>query len=551
LSLQVLFAWGANLENQIPHIPEDDLVATRVEKLNKLREAGRDPFAIERYERSAVLTDGSGATSDVQPVSLDVMAAFEKIEPPEGAQTTPPPNPLRNGGGRGRCSTSRVDVSLAGRIVSIRLMGKAAFVHIEDRAGRVQVYLKRDDIGDDYELVKGLDLGDFIGVKGFMFRTRTGEVSVHAREFVIICKSIRPVPFGKEKGDEHWYGLHDIEERYRRRYLDLITNRESRKTFENRSLILRAVREFYDSRGYLEVETPVLQAVAGGAAARPFCTYHNALEHEFHLRISLELYLKRLIVGGLERVYEIGRVFRNEGISTRHNPEFTLLESYEAYANLEDIMDLVEEMFRHACRAVHGGTSFEYQGTVIDLAGPWKRLPILEGIRQYAGVEPREFDSLETALEAMERAGLSTENEHMVGGIIEKMHERFTQPNLVQPTFITDFPLETSPLAKKCPDNPKLVRRFEVYLAKQETGNAFSEINDPLDQRERFEGQMKMREAGDDEAHRMDEDFVRALEYGMPPTGGLGVGMDRLVMILCNQDSIRDVVLFPQMKPEK
>jgi lysyl-tRNA synthetase, class II len=532
--LQVLFAWGAHLENQIPHIPEDDLVTTRIEKLNKLKEAGRDPFAIERYERSAVLNDEHGAQSEVRPLTLDVIAAFEKVEPAEGLETT-----------------ARLDVSLAGRVVSVRLMGKAAFVHIEDRAGRMQVYFKRDDIGDDYELVKGLDRGDFIGVKGFIFRTRTGEVSVHATEFVILSKSIRPIPFGKEKGDEHWYGLQDVEERYRRRYLDLITNHESRQTFVRRSLILRAVREFYDSRGYLEVETPVLQSVAGGAAARPFSTYHNALEHEFHLRISLELYLKRLIVGGLERVYEIGRVFRNEGISTRHNPEFTLLESYEAYANLEDIMDLVEDLFRHACRAVHGGTTFKHQGTVIDLAGPWKRLPILEGIRRYAGVDPKEFDSLDTARAAMERSGLSIENEHMIGGIIEKMHERFTQPNLIQPTFITEFPLETSPLAKKCPGNPNLVRRFEVYLAKQETGNAFSEINDPLDQRERFEGQMKMRDAGDEEAHPMDEDFVRALEYGMPPTGGLGVGMDRLVMILCDQDSIRDVVLFPQMKPEK
>jgi len=316
-------------------------------------------------------------------------------------------------------------------------------------------------------------------------------------------------------------------------------------------MIVRAIREFYDRRGYLEVETPVLQAVAGGAAARPFMTYHNALEHEFHLRISLELYLKRLIVGGLEKVYEIGRVFRNEGLSPRHNPEFTLLESYEAYADLDDVMTLVEELFQHVCRTVHGGTKLDYQGTTIDVAGPWKRLPMLEGIRQYAGIEPEAFNSLPSALSAMESVGIPTENEHLVGGIIEKIHERFVQPNLIQPTFITDFPLETSPLAKKRQDNANLTRRFEVYIAKQETGNAFSEINDPIDQRERFEGQVKMRDAGDEEAHPMDEDFLRSLEYGMPPTGGLGIGIDRLVMIFCNELNLRDVILFPQMKPEK
>lgn len=514
-------------------IPEDELIKARFEKLEKMKSLGKDPFAVEKYERYAKAKNAGGDDIDIEPFSLDVMAAYEEAEPKEEGQPA-----------------AEVNVNLAGRIVSLRLMGKAAFAHVQDRKGRIQVYFKADELGGEYEIVKQLDLGDFIGIKGYVFRTRTGEISVHAAEFAVLSKSVRPIPFGKEKGDQHWYGLQDVEQRYRQRYVDLVTNHESRETFVKRSRIIRAIREFYDNQGYMEVETPVLQSVAGGAAARPFLTYHNALEHEFHLRISLELYMKRLIVGGLEKVYEIGRVFRNEGLSTRHNPEFTLLESYEAYADLDDVMDLVENLFRHVCMTLYGTTDFAYQGTTIDLGGPWRRLPILQGIEEYAGVKPEAFNSLESALEAMESLGLPTENEHMVGGIIEKIHERFTQPNLMQPTFITDFPIETSPLAKKHVDNPDFTRRFEVYIAKQETGNAFSEINDPVDQRERFEAQGKMRDAGDVEAHPMDEDFLRALEYGMPPTGGLGIGIDRMVMILCDQENLRDVLLFPQMKPE-
>jgi len=499
-----------------------------------MKALGCDPFAAERYERYAVVRRPDGAEEPVEPFSSDVTAAYEACEPKEGSEEP----------------AAEVNVSLAGRVVSFRAMGKASFAHIEDRKGKIQLYLKNDDLGDDYELAKLLDLGDFVGIEGFVFRTRMGEVTVHARKLTVLAKSIRPIPFGKEKGDQHWYGLHDIEQRYRQRYLDLITNADSRRAFENRSKIIRAVREFYDNRGYLEVETPVLQSVAGGAAARPFTTYHNALERDFHLRISLELYLKRLVVGGLERVYEIGRVFRNEGISTRHNPEFTMLESYEAYANLEGVMELVEDLYRHVCRSIYGTTTFEHQGETIDLAGPWKRLPMLQGIEQYAGVKADALASLESALAAMKGLELDISQEHMTGGIIEKIHERFVQPNLIQPTFITDFPIETSPLAKKRQDNPRLTRRFEVYLAKIECGNAFSEINDPIDQRERFDQQGTMRAAGDEEAHPMDEDFIRALEYGMPPTGGLGIGIDRLVMLFTDQDAIRDVILFPQMKPE-
>jgi len=515
------------------HIPEEELIKTRIEKLERMRALGSDPFAIEKFERVAAIKKTDGDNMPIEPYSSDVISAFDENEPKEEGQESP-----------------RIEASLAGRVVSLRLMGKAAFAHIEDRKGRIQAYLKQDELGDGYEMVKLLDLGDFIGIKGYVFRTRTGEVSVHANEMVVLSKSIRPIPFGKEKGEQHWYGLQDIEQRYRQRHVDLITNHESRKSFENRSKIVRAIRKFYDNRGYLEVETPVLQSVAGGAAARPFNTYHNALEHEFHLRISLELYLKRLIVGGLEKVYEIGRVFRNEGLSPRHNPEFTLLESYEAYAQLEDVMDLVEELFKQICRALYNTTSFEYQDAIIDLSKPWQRLPMLEGIEQYTGVKPEAFSTLESAIEAMKGLGLPIEQEHMVGGIIEKIHERFVQPNLVQPTFITDFPIETSPLAKKRQDNPNLTRRFEAYIAKQEVANAFSEINDPIDQRQRFEEQGKMRAAGDEEAHPMDEDFLRALEYGMPPTGGLGIGIDRIVMVLCNEVNLRDVILFPQMKPE-
>lgn len=514
-------------------LPEDELIRARTEKLERLRSLGKDPFALERYERTASIVRPDGVREAVQPYSTDIIEAFEANEPVEGEQAGP-----------------RVEASLAGRVVSLRVMGKASFAHIQDRKGRIQVYFRKDDLGDDYEIVGLLDLGDFIGVSGFVFRTRTGEVSVHVESLTVLGKSLRPIPFGKEKGEQHWYGLQDVERRYRQRHVDLITSHESRETFEKRSLIIRAIREFYDNRGYLEVETPVLQSVAGGAAARPFATYHNALEHEFHLRISLELYLKRLIVAGLERVYEIGRVFRNEGLSTRHNPEFTLLESYEAYAQLEDVMELVEDLFRHICRTLYGGTKFSYQGAIVDLAGPWERVPMLDAIERYTRVTPEAFRSLESALEAMSGLGLETHNEHMVGGIIEKIHERFVQPNLIQPTFVTDFPIETSPLAKKRPENPSLTRRFEVYVAKQEAGNAFSEINDPFDQRERFEQQARMRAAGDEEAHPMDEEFLRALEYGMPPTGGLGIGVDRLVMILCDQTNIRDVILFPQLRPQ-
>jgi lysyl-tRNA synthetase class 2 len=442
-------------------------------------------------------------------------------------------------------------------------MGKAAFADLRDESGRLQIYVRRDDVGETfYEQFKHLiGNGDILGVTGEVFRTRTGEISIHAKEVVVLALCHRSMPVGKEVEGERHGAMTDVEQRYRMRYVDLHATPQSREILVKRIKIVQALRRFLDEKGYLEVETPVLQVEAGGAAARPFKTHHNALDYDFKLRISLELPLKRLIVGGFEKVYEIGRVFRNEGISTRHNPEFTLLELYEAYTDLDGMMELVEEMYAAACVAVNGEPKFTFRreaedGTVteevVDLGSmPWKRLPILEGIRQYAGIEPGELTELGSAKAALERVGIPSERENTVGGIVEKLHERFTQPHLIQPTFITDFPIETSPLAKKAPGNPALTRRFEIYIAAQELGNAFSEINDPGDQRDRFLNQLDQRAAGDDEAHPMDEDYIRALEYGMPPTGGFGGGIERLAMVLTGAASIRDVILFPLLKPEK
>lgn len=501
-----------------PTAAPEGIDPVRLEKLNALRAQGRDPFAVERF--------------DVTHHAAEILANFEALE----NQT----------------------VSVAGRVTMINLMGKASFLKIMDSSGVIQTYVRKDEIGDELfdDLKHRLDLTDIIGVTGFIFRTKTGEISVHARELTLLAKALRPMPFGKtyetQEGEERHAGaLKDTEQRYRQRYVDLNVNRQARETLLGRIKVVRALREYLDGQGYLEVETPVLQSVAGGAAARPFLTHHNALDMELHLRISLELYLKRLIVGGFDRVFEIGRVFRNEGISTRHNPEFSLLELYQAFGNLDDMMALTEGLFRHACRALHGAEKFTYQGHDISLSGPFARLPMLEGIQRYAGVAPEELTTLEAAHAVLRRLGLPTEDETTVGGIVEKLHERFTQPNLIQPTFITEFPAETSPLAKKEPTNPALTRRFEVYMAGAELGNAFSEINDPLDQRERFAQQAALRAGGNDEAHPTDEDFLRALEYGMPPTGGFGTGVDRLALVLMDAPSIRDVILFPQLKPEK
>jgi lysyl-tRNA synthetase, class II len=503
---------------------EGDIRAQRLAKLQALRETGLDPYSLERFDRTHS--------------AAQIVAEFESLE--------------------------GVAVRIAGRMpVPPRVMGKAAFADLRDESGRIQLYFKRDDLGEEaYERFKDLvDAGDLLGVTGDVMKTRTGEITVHVREYIVLAKALRPLPVGKEYEGGHAYGLSDVEQRYRMRYVDLHANPDAREALVKRIKLVQALRRFLDDKGFLEVETPVLQVEAGGAAARPFKTHHNALDYDFKLRISLELPLKRLIVGGFEKVYEIGRVFRNEGVSTRHNPEFSLLELYQAYTDLDGMMELVEEMYAAACVAVNGEPRFTYRretadGAVeeqlVDLSTkPWARLPILEGIRQYAGVQPDELTALDSAKRACERVGVPTEKENTVGGIIEKLHERFTQPHLIQPTFITDFPIETSPLAKKRQDNPALTRRFEVYTATQELGNAFSEINDPIDQRERFENQVQQRAAGDEEAHPMDEDFIRALEYGMPPTGGFGGGIDRLAMVLSGAQSIRDVILFPLLRPEK
>ena len=503
---------------------EPDLLrAIRLNKLNALKEQGHDPFRMERYDRTHTPAE-----------IVDESAAHWAL-----------PDEERHA----------LVIRAAGRLTAARTKGKVTFADIRDETGRVQLYVRRDDLGDAaFEAFNELDLSDIVGVVGFPFVTRTGERSLHVTAYTLLAKAIRAVPFGKVDDSGHVYGaLTDREERYRRRYLDLLANPDARETLTKRCRIVSAMRRFLDGRGFLEVETPVLQLVAGGAAARPFITHHNALDHDFKLRISLELYLKRLIVGGYDRVYEIGRVFRNEGMSTRHNPEFTLMELYQAYADLDDIMELVEAMYVSICTDVNGAPTIEYGGRTIDLsARPWRRLPMLEGIHQYAGIAPEEFATLESAREGCSRIGVTfdLDRENTLGGLIEKLHEQYTQPNLLEPTFITDFPTETSPLAKKRQDNPALTRRFEVYAATQELGNAFSEINDPIDQRERFEGQVEQKAAGDEEAHPMDEDFLLALEYGMPPTGGLGIGIDRLAMILTGAESVRDVILFPLMRPE-
>jgi lysyl-tRNA synthetase, class II len=506
-------------------LEENELIRARHEKLARLREAGEDPFAVERYDRSH-------STADAVQQFLDAEGAGSS-----GAQSALAPS---------------VEARIAGRIFQKRLMGKAAFFDVHDESGRLQLYFKLDRLGRErFDRLDLLDQGDFLGAAGKLFRTRTNEVTLEVHRFEVLAKALRPLPIGKEYGDSHFGDVTDVEFRYRQRYADLAVHRDVRERFRRRSIIVRAIRSFFDARGYLEVETPVLQQVAGGAAAKPFLTHHNALDFEFKLRISLELYLKRLIVGGFEKVFEIGRVFRNEGMSTRHNPEFTLLESYEAYVNLEDIERLVEELVFDLAQKLYGKPVIRFREWDIDLTPPWRRLPLLEGIREYAGVPPEAFETFEGAREAGSRLGLDLTHEVMVGGVIDKIHERFVQPNLVQPTFITEFPVEISPLAKKIPGNPRLTRRFEPYIGTYELGNAFSEINDPVDQRERFEAQLALQATGEEEAHPMDEDFIRALEYGMPPTGGLGIGIDRLVMLLTDQESLRDVILFPQMKPER
>ncbi|MEI3610242.1 lysine--tRNA ligase [Pseudogracilibacillus sp. SO10305] len=435
-----------------------------------------------------------------------------------------------------------ISVTIAGRVMTKRGKGKVGFTHIQDATDQIQLYVRKDDIGEEaYEIFKSVDIGDIVGVTGVVFKTNVGELSIHAKEFTLLTKSLRPLP-------DKYHGLQDIELRYRKRYLDLITNEESRKTFVMRSKIIQSMRSYLNNAGFLEVETPMLHSIPGGAAARPFETHHNALDIELYMRIAIELHLKRLIVGGLEKVYEIGRVFRNEGISTRHNPEFTMIELYEAYADYKDIMSLTENMVAHIAEEVLGTTTIQYGEDTIDLKPEWTRLHMVDAIKEYVGVDFWGNISDEEARSLAKEHGVEITDAMTYGHIVNEFFEQKVEEQLVQPTFIYGHPVEISPLAKKNKEDERFTDRFELFIVRREHANAFTELNDPIDQRQRFEAQVAEREAGNDEAHLMDEDFLEALEYGMPPTGGLGIGIDRLVMLLTNAPSIRDVLLFPQMK---
>ncbi len=436
------------------------------------------------------------------------------------------------------------EVTIAGRLISIRSHGKAAFAHIQDYRGRIQIYLRLDEVGPEkYEIFGLTDIGDFIGVVGDVFRTQKGEVTVKVKDFSYLAKALRPLP-------EKWHGLKDVEIRYRQRYVDLIVNEEVRQTFINRSRIISTMRDLLNSWGFLEVETPIMQTIAGGALARPFVTHHNALDIKLYLRIATELHLKRLLVGGLDKVYEIGRIFRNEGISTIHNPEFTSVEIYQNYADYEDMMSITENLLYQIALKVFGSGKVSFQGKEIDLTPPWPRESMIESVRKYSGVDFSQIADAGAAFEAARNAGLELDKGMSWGDILYLFFEEFCEEQLISPVFVTGFPIEVSPLAKKMQSDPRLTLRFEGFICGWEIANAFTELNDPLDQRERFEQQLLKREAGDDEAHVMDEDFISALEYGMPPAGGLGIGIDRIIMLLTDNVSIRDVILFPTLKPK-
>ena len=485
----------------------NELLQIRRDKLAQLQEEGKDPFQITSYP--------------VDNHAAPVREKFAGLEPEQESGET---------------------VCLAGRMMSKRVMGKASFADLQDKSGSIQLYVRRDLIGDEeYAAFKKLDIGDLIGVKGEIFRTKKGELSVKVSELTLLSKSLRPLP-------EKFHGLTDTDTRYRQRYVDLIVNPEVKDTFIKRSQILREIRNFLDAQGFMEVETPMLVSNAGGAAARPFETHYNALDEDVKLRISLELYLKRLIVGGLERVYEIGRVFRNEGVDTRHNPEFTLMELYQAYTDYHGMMDLTENMFRYVAQKVCGTTLIPYAEAMIDLGKPFERMTMLEAVKKYAGVDFDEIPDTEAAKKLADEKGIHYEPRHTKGDILNLFFEEYVEEHLIQPVFIMDHPVEISPLTKRKPDKPDYVERFELFIYGREMCNAYSELNDPIDQRQRFAEQEKLLAQGDEEANHTDEDFLNALEIGMPPTGGIGYGIDRLVMLLTNSASIRDVLLFPTMK---
>lgn len=493
-----------------------EVMRVRTEKLDMLREQGRDPFVITRFDKTHA--------------SVDILNSFDDME--------------------GQM------VRVAGRVISKRVMGKASFSHIQDFEGKIQLYVRKDVLGEEpYAEYKKYDIGDIVGVEGEVFKTNKGEISVKASSVTLLAKSLTPLP-------EKFHGLKDVDLRYRQRHVDLIVNPEVKKTFVNRSKIIKAIRDYLDDTGYLEVETPILMGTAGGAAARPFITHHNTLDLDMYLRIATELHLKRLIVGGFEKVYEIGRIFRNEGMSIKHNPEFTTIELYQAYANVEDMMALCENLFYHCAKELYGTGEIEYQGIKIDLTPPWRRLTMLDAVKEYTGADFSDCTD-EQAAEIAKGIGLTTptsqsssgtpepEKKQSRGELLYAAFEEFVEDKLTQPTFILGYPVEVSPLAKKSPDTPWLTERFELFITGRELANAFSELNDPDDQRARFLEQAQQRAEGDDEAHMMDDDYIDALKYGMAPTGGMGIGIDRMVMLLTDSYSIRDVLLFPTMKPKE
>ncbi|MGI6403538.1 MAG: lysine--tRNA ligase [Oscillospiraceae bacterium] len=492
-----------NQPNEAAQPELSELLQIRREKLADLKARGKDPYLHTKFERTS-------CTKEI----------LEKFEEMEGST-----------------------VSIAGRIMSKRDMGKASFLDVADQSGRIQIYARIDEMGEEsYEEMKKWDIGDIAGVKGEVFRTRRGEISVKCTEMILLSKSLTPLP-------EKFHGLKDTDLRYRQRYVDLIVNPDVRNTFVKRSQIIREIRTYLDSQGFLEVETPVLHPIAGGAAARPFITHHNALDMQLYLRIALELHLKRLIVGGFDKVYEIGRVFRNEGISTRHNPEFTLLELYQAYTNFEGMMDLTENLIRTVTHKVLGTGQITFGGVELDLDQPFRRVSMLDAVKQYAGIDFSTITTVEEAKALAKEHNLPVEDRHGKGDVLNLLFEKYCEEKIIQPTFILGHPVEISPLAKRDPEKPGYTERFELFIIGREYANAFSELNDPLDQRERFLHQAALKAAGDDEANDVDEDFLTALEYGMPPTGGLGIGIDRLVMMLTDSASIRDVLFFPTMKP--
>ncbi|MBU8690927.1 lysine--tRNA ligase [Priestia megaterium] len=490
------------------HEELNDQFLVRREKMSNLRDQGIDPFG-QRFERTHT--------------SQQLISEYDELT-------------------KEQLEENEVPVSLAGRIMTKRGKGKAGFAHVQDLTGQIQLYVRKDAIGEEqYEIFSSVDIGDLVGVEGVLFKTKVGELSIKVKDFTLLTKALRPLP-------DKYHGLKDIEQRYRQRYLDLITNPESKQTFISRSRIIQSMRRYLDNHGYLEVETPMMHSIAGGAAARPFVTHHNALDMELYMRIAIELHLKRLIVGGLEKVYEIGRVFRNEGVSTRHNPEFTMIELYEAYADYKDIMALTENLIAHIAQEVLGTTKIQYGDQEVDLTPEWTRLHMVDAIKQYTGVDFWGETSVEAARALAKEHGVEITEHMQYGHIVNEFFEQKVEEQLIQPTFIYGHPVEISPLAKKNAEDPRFTDRFELFIVAREHANAFTELNDPIDQRERFEAQLKEKEQGNDEAHEMDDDFIEALEYGMPPTGGLGIGIDRLVMLLTNAPSIRDVLLFPHMR---